>query len=40
MRDSYKMRMYRRHAFVNRHMIGGIMWGCIAYLIVMLVIFT
>ena len=32
--------MYRRQAFVNRYMIGGIMWGIIAYLVVMLVLFT
>lgn len=40
MRESYKMRMYRRQAFQNRYMIGGIIWGCIAYLVVMLVLFT
>lgn len=34
MRSSYKMRMYRRHAFVNRYMIGGIIWGIILYLAV------
>jgi hypothetical protein len=38
--ESYKMRMYRRQTFVNRYMIGGVIWGCIAYLVVMLVLFT
>jgi hypothetical protein len=40
MNNSYKMRMYRRHAFVNRYLIGGIAWGVIAYLVTMLVLFT
>ena len=39
MRESYKMRMYRRQAFVNRYVIGGIMWGIIAYLVVLIVAF-
>jgi hypothetical protein len=38
--ESYKMRMYRRQAFVNRYLIGGIMWGVIAYLVVLIVAFT
>ena len=40
MRESYKMRMYRRQAFVNRFLIGGIIWGVIAYLVVLIVAFT
>jgi hypothetical protein len=40
MRESYKMRMYRRQAFVNRFLIGGIIWGIIAYLVVLIVAFT
>jgi len=34
------MRMYRRQAFVNRYIIGGIIWGIIAYLVVLIVAFT
>lgn len=37
---SYKMRMYRRHVFINRYITGGIAWGIIAYAVLMLVMFT
>ena len=41
MRSSYRMRMYRRQAFQNRYMIGGIIWGVILYLaVIALVMFT
>ena len=40
MRESYRMRMYRRQAFQNRYTIGGIIWGCIAYLVLIIVVFT
>jgi hypothetical protein len=40
MRNSYRMRMYRRQAFQNRYTIGGIIWGTIAYLVLIIVVFT
>ena len=40
MRESYKMRMYRRQMWQRRYVIGGVMWGIIGYLVVMIVIFT
>ena len=41
MATSYRMRMYRKHLWTQRYIIGGIIWGAIAAIIVVtMVLFT
>lgn len=41
MATSYRMRMYRRHLWTRRYIIGGIIWGTIGAITVLaLVLFT
>lgn len=38
MATSYRMRMYYRHLWTQRYIIGGIIWGAVAFLIVAAVV--
>jgi len=41
MATSYRMRMYRRHLWTRRYIIGGMFWGAVAAVIVLsVVLFT